>query len=240
MEQFPVITKRLLFPLFIMFLFMSYEVFALTPDQIYDRVKDSIVIVKTYDKNGRLKGFGSGVMLPSGKFATNYHVIKKGAQYRVGQGKNFLPAILEGKDSKKDICILSATGISAKPATLGQAANLRVGERVYAIGAPKGLELSLSEGIVSQLRGGPPPIIQTTVAISAGSSGGGLFNAEGELVGITTGFLEDSQNLNFALPVEWVDELARATPPISGQVVDDKASATPEPGEGINMIGRKR
>ena len=54
-----------------------------------------------------------------------------------------------------------------------------MGEPVYAVGAPQGLELSLSEGIVSQLRGGPPPLIQTTVAISQGSSGGGLFNAEG-------------------------------------------------------------
>ena len=67
-----------------------------------------------------------------------------------------------------------------------------MGEPVYAVGAPQGLELSLSEGIVSQLRGGPPPLIQTTVAISEGSSGGGLFNAEAELVGITTFYLKDS------------------------------------------------
>jgi tetratricopeptide (TPR) repeat protein len=232
MWQLSVINRRLLYLLFILFSLVATDTFALTPDQVYDRVKDSIIVVKTYDDNGRLKGLGSGVMLPSGQFVTNYHVIKKGAQYSVGQGKNFFPAILEGKDPKKDICILSAIGLNAKPATLGQAANLKVGERVYAIGAPQGLELSLSEGIVSQLRGGPPPYIQTTVAISVGSSGGGLFNAEGELVGITTGFLEDSQNLNFALPVEWVDELARATPPISGQIVNDKASATPEPGDG--------
>jgi tetratricopeptide (TPR) repeat protein len=71
------------------------------------------------------------------------------------------------------------------------------------------LELSLSEGIISQLRGGAPPIIQTTVAISPGSSGGGLFNAEGELVGIITFYLKEGQNLNFALPVEWIGELAR-------------------------------
>jgi hypothetical protein len=88
-----------------------------------------------------------------------------------------------------------------------------VGEPVYAVGAPQGLELSLSEGIVSQLRGGPPPLIQTTVAISQGSSGGGLFNAEGELVGITTFYLKDSQNLNFAVPVEWIGEVAETKSP---------------------------
>jgi tetratricopeptide (TPR) repeat protein len=68
------------------------------------------------------------------------------------------------------------------------------------------LELSLSDGIVSQLRGGPPPFIQTTAAISPGSSGGGLFDGEGRLVGLTTLYIEGGQNLNFAMPVEWIAE----------------------------------
>jgi S1-C subfamily serine protease len=67
------------------------------------------------------------------------------------------------------------------PARLGQTSKLKVGEPVYAVGAPHGLELSLSEGIVAQLRGGNPPLIQTTAAVSPGSSGGGFFNADGEL-----------------------------------------------------------
>lgn len=75
------------------------------------------------------------------------------------------------------------------------------------MGAPRGLELSLSDGIVSQLRGGPPPFIQTTAAISRGSSGGGLFDAEGRLVGFTTLYIEGGQSLNFAMPVEWVGEI---------------------------------
>ena len=115
---------------------------------------------------------------------------------------------MKAGDPDKDLCLLTAPGLAAKPARLGKAARLKVGEPVYAVGAPQGLELSLSEGIVSQLRGGPPPLIQTTVAISQGSSGGGLFNAEGELVGITTFYLKDGQSLNFALPVEWIGEVA--------------------------------
>jgi hypothetical protein len=99
--------------------------------------------------------------------------------------------------------------LEVKPVRLGKTAGLKVGDPVYAVGAPQGLELSLSEGIVSQLRGGPPPIIQTTVAISPGSSGGGLFNAEGELVGITTFQLKEGQNLNFALPVEWIGSIVK-------------------------------
>ncbi|MDP2046720.1 MAG: trypsin-like peptidase domain-containing protein, partial [Deltaproteobacteria bacterium] len=182
---------------------------ALTASQVYEQVKDSVVVVKAYDQTGKLAGLGSGVMLPSGDVITNYHVVKAGVRYTVGRGKQGVPATVKAGDPDKDLCLLTAPGLTAKPARLGRAARLKVGEPVYAVGAPQGLELSLSEGIVSQLRGGPPPLIQTTVAISGGSSGGGLFNAEAELVGITTFYLKDSQSLNFALPVEWIAEVAR-------------------------------
>jgi tetratricopeptide (TPR) repeat protein len=181
---------------------------ALTASQVYEQVKDSVVVVKAYDQKGKLAGLGSGVMLPSGDVITNYHVAKAGVRYTVGQGKQSVPVTLKAGDPDKDLCLLAAPGLTAKPARLGQAARLKVGEPVYAVGAPQGLELSLSEGIVSQLRGGPPPLIQTTVAISQGSSGGGLFNAEAELVGITTFYLKDAQSLNFAVPVEWIGEIA--------------------------------
>ena len=139
--------------------------------------------------------------------------VKKGAQYSLGQGNNFVPAILELVWIRKRIfAYYRRPSLSARPANLGRSLKLKVGERVYAVGSPKGLELSLSEGIVSQLRGGPPPIIQTTAAVSPGSSGGGLFNAEGELVGITTFQMEEGQNLNFALPVEWIAQAALQAP----------------------------
>jgi len=181
--------------------------YALTPDQVFDKVKDSIVVVKTLDAQGKVKGQGSGVLLPSGKIATNCHVVEGGASYLVGRGKQLVPATLYAEDGDKDICILDAKGITGKPVQLGKAASLKVGVPVYAVGAPMGLELSLSDGIVAQLRGGPPPFIQTTAAISSGSSGGGLFDGEGRLVGLTTLYLEGGQSLNFAIPVEWIGEV---------------------------------
>jgi hypothetical protein len=172
---------------------------------------------------------GSGVVLPSGDIVTNYHVVKAGGRYTVGQRGKTAPAFLQGSDPDKDLALLLAPGLTATPALLGQASRLKVGEPVYAVGAPQGLELSLSEGIVSQLRGDPPPIIQTTVAISPGSSGGGLFNAKGELVGIMTFYLEGGQSLNFALPVEWIREVA--TSPTMGQdrIIRKKEPIAPEP-----------
>ena len=182
------------------------QVHALTPDQVFDKVKDSIVVVKTLDAQGRLKGQGSGVLLPSGKIATNCRVVEGGASFHVGQGKELVRATLYAEDGDKDICLLNAKGITGIPVQLGKAAGLKVGVPVYAVGAPQGLELSLSDGIVAQLRGGPPPLIRTTAAISPGSSGGGLFDEEGRLVGLTTLYLEGGQNLNFAMPVEWIGD----------------------------------
>jgi tetratricopeptide (TPR) repeat protein len=207
---------------------------AMTPGAVYESVKDSVVVVKAFDQKGKPVGMGSGVMLPSGDIITNFHVVKGGVRYTVGRDKQAAPATLKAGDPDKDLCLLTAPGLGAEPARLGKTASLKVGDPVYAVGAPQGLELSLSEGIVSQLRGGHPPIIQTTVAISPGSSGSGLFNAKGELVGITTFHLKEGQSLNFALPVEWFGEVAekkiRKRP-------EGEAPGAPEPA--ANWLDRK-
>jgi tetratricopeptide (TPR) repeat protein len=183
------------------------QVYALPPDQVFNKVKDSIVVVRTLDAEGDVKIQGSGVLLPSRKIATNCHLVEGGTSYQVVQSNQLVTATLYAEDGDKDICLLDAKRITGKPAELGKAAGLKVGDPVYAVGAPKGLELSLSDGLVAQLRGGPPPFIQTTAVISPGSSGGGLFDGEGRLVGLTTLYIEGGQSLNFAMPVEWIGEV---------------------------------
>ena len=180
---------------------------ALTPSRVFDKVKNSVVVVKVLNPQGEVIGIGSGVILPSGRVVTNCHVVKRGASYEVGRGKQLVSAFLDSEDLGKDICVLAGKGIDGKPAQFGKTADLKVGDTVYAVGAPLGLELSISEGIVAQLRGGPPPLIQTTAAISFGSSGGGLFDREGRLVGLTTFQVRGGQSLNFALPVEWIGDV---------------------------------
>ncbi len=109
--------------------------YALTPDQVFDKVKDSIVVVKTLDAQGKVEGQGSGVLLPSGKIATNCHVVEGGVSYQVGRGKELVSATLYAEDADRDICILDAKGITGKPVQLGKAAGLKVGDPVYAVGA---------------------------------------------------------------------------------------------------------
>lgn len=202
-------TKSMLYA-FVFVTLSPSAVLPLTPEEIFDQVKASVLVVKVYDERGKQTCQGSGVMLPSGEVVTNYHVLKGGTRYEVGSGKDFKAARWTAGDEKKDLGLLKTEGVTAKSARLGQASQLKVGEPVYAIGSPQGLELSISDGIVSQLRGGPPPIIQTTAAISPGSSGGGLFDSKGDLIGITTFYLTEGQSLNFAVPVEWVDKIQTA------------------------------
>ncbi len=188
-------------------------VHALTPAQVFNKVKDAVVVVKTLDARGKVKGQGSGVLLPSGKVATNCHVVAGGDSYRVGHGKELIPAALYAEDDDKDICLLDAQGVEGKPAEFGSAADLKAGDPVYVVGALKGLKLSHSDGIVG-LRRAPSSLIPTTAAISPGSSGGGLFDGEGRLVGLMGFYIGEHQSLTFAMPVEWIGEIKPGRAPL--------------------------
>ena len=154
--------------------------------------------------------------------ATNCHVIDKAAKIVVRQalesdiGQSYrMDAAILAQNDERDLCLLFVGELSEPPAApivkMGAAKALSIGEEIFAIGAPQGLDLSLSRGIVSQLRRlddrQTAPYVQTDAAISPGSSGGGLFNDKGFLIGITTFKRVGGENLNFAIPAEWVGDL---------------------------------
>ena len=188
--------------------------------EVFAEVAPSVVLVLALDDNGETVAQGSGVVVGKNEVATNCHVIENAQSVVVrqaadsGGGETYrMDSRTLTRDGERDLCLLFVGELSEPPAApiaaMGAAKGLAVGEEVYAIGAPKGLELSLSRGVVSQLRGvhgkRAAPLVQTDAAISPGSSGGGLFNADGELVGITT-FKWKGESLNFAIPAEWVGE----------------------------------
>lgn len=185
--------------------------FAKTPEEVFEIASKSVVAIKVLDENAnKVTMIGSGVVVARDEVLTNCHVAEKGRFLLVRQQGRDHAALLSARLSQHDLCLLRVRDLAGQPAVLGAATRLKVGRPVYAIGAPEGLELSLSDGVVSQLRGGAGlPIIQTTAPISPGSSGGGLFDSEGRLVGITTFFLATGQNLNFAMPVDWLAELRK-------------------------------
>ena len=191
-----------------------------TPEQIYNKTIDSIVVVRTSNgKGGKIAvqthdGEGSGVVVGDNLVATNCHVVDNGGRITVmsanagHSGASVNAEIVASSDC--DLCLLKTQGLSVSPVEIGKAGNLKVGHPVYAIGVPRSLGGTLSNGIVSRLwnlsdsHALPGPLIQTNAFISYGSSGGGLFDANGRLVGITT-FGEGG--LNFAIPAEMIGQL---------------------------------
>src|SRR5574341_1529244 len=189
---------------------VAQEVHAKTPAEVFEAVSYSVVVVYGNDSAGNHKSLGSGVVLPKSDVVTNCHVVNEAARLLVKHRNREYLATLKYADHERDVCSLTVPGLTAPPATLGNTNNLKVGQRVYAVGAPRGLELTLSEGLISgfrELKVGR--YIQTTAPISPGSSGGGLFDEQGRLIGLPTFFLAEGQQLNFAVPVEWVKELSQ-------------------------------
>lgn len=166
---------------------------------------------------------GSGVVLSEdGLILTNNHVVSSGGTITVtlADGRT-VAATVVGRDAATDLAVLRAEGVSdLTPATLGTSADLQVGDTVLAFGSPLGLSGTVTSGIVSavdrtiedadtSLSG----LIQTDAPINAGSSGGPLVNAAGQVVGITVAIAttsEDGGNIGvgFAIPIDTAAEVA--------------------------------
>ena len=151
---------------------------------------------------------GSGVAIAANLLVTNCHVVQNGSSLRISRDQTKWAASLVGALPNHDLCGLRPAQLDLEPISIRSSSTLETGESVYAIGAPEGLELTFSQGIISALRETDGVhMVQTSAPTSPGSSGGGLFDAEGNLVGITTFQLREGQSLNFAMPGEWVSDL---------------------------------
>jgi cytochrome c-type biogenesis protein CcmH/NrfG len=192
-------------------LLFAVAVQAKTASEVFESVSASIVVIGTYDAKGTALGLSSGVAVASDVIATNSHAIKDAAKVQVMRRGKEYPASLPHCDWDRDVCTFTVSGINAPAVKTGSTSRLKVGERVYAVSAPQGLELTLSEGIISSLHPveGGGQYIQISAPISLGSGGGGLFDEEGRLIGLLTFYLAEGQQINFAVPVEWIPELPK-------------------------------
>ena len=193
---------------------------------VYENVNKSVVHITTIAEvqvNAFMdvlpaKGTGSGIILSTdGYILTNAHVVEKAASLKVGLYNNrSYPAKLVGIDSEDDLAVIKINvekDVVLKPITLGTSEELKIGQKVIAIGNPFGYDRTLTVGVVSGLN---RPVrtsdgkiimnaIQTDASINPGNSGGPLLNGRGEVIGInstiysTTG---SSQGLNFAIPID--------------------------------------
>ncbi len=183
---------------------------ALTPSEFFAKVAPSVWLVRVFDKDGMPTGTGSAVVIAPETLITNCHVLKGAHSFQLEHEGRVVVAKLDMWDTARDVCQVKAARLNAPAVELGDSDDVVVGEAVYTLGAPRGLELTLSNGLVSALRldqSRQIDKIQISAPISHGSSGGGLFDTDGRLIGITSSGYDDSQNLNFARPVNFVREL---------------------------------
>jgi hypothetical protein len=179
---------------------------ALSPAEAYRKVERSVYVVvaatslaDAFEENIVL---GSGVAVSDRLLLTNCHVVMDHPVIRIVRDEQVGEATLVGGDRHTDRCILKSKDHPLVPVPGVRAyKDLAVGERVFAVGTPHALERTLSEGLVSGLRQHMGvDMVQTTAPLSPGSSGGGLFDDRGNLIGITTlASIYGAQNLNFAI-----------------------------------------
>lgn len=194
-----------------------------TATQIHDMTAASVGEVTTYDAGGNGLGLGSCFVYSSdGVVITNYHVIE-GACYASVSVNDATYDVIQvlAYDPDYDLAVLQldASGLTPLPICTN---THPVGETVYAFGSSQGLTATFSQGIISYASRDVNGVqcVQHDAAISPGNSGGPLINRFGEVIGINTWYLSDSQNLNFAVSVAELSRLDFSNPMTLEQVYD--------------------
>ncbi|MFI5181050.1 MAG: S1C family serine protease [Thermoanaerobaculia bacterium] len=197
--------------------------------ELFQRSSPSVVYVTTlarqrnfFDVMEIQQGTGSGFIWDAeGRVVTNYHVVAGSPNVRVTlDDQSTYPARIVGEAPDKDIAVLqvSAPREKLKPILIGTSRDLSVGQRVFAIGNPFGLDRTLTTGIVSALGRSIQSmtnrkigeVIQTDAAINPGNSGGPLLDSAGRLIGVNTQIASPSggsAGIGFAIPVDTVNEV---------------------------------
>lgn len=186
---------------------------AKVPDSVLNQ-KKAVVTIYINDKDGNRITAGSGFIIDSkGIIATNYHVISKWLEalentvlIKMENGAYFPVEELLAFDEDNDIAIFKIEGKELPSVKLATDYKSKQGEGIIVIGSPLGLETTVSDGIVSNIRekGG---LIQITAPVSRGSSGSPVFNSKGGVIGVATFIIEGGQNLNFAIPIKHIVNL---------------------------------
>lgn len=176
---------------------------AMAPDALYRRALPSVMTLRVMKNDGSTAMGTAFFALEDGLALTAYHVIQNAASVtaRTSTGELFTVDGFIDVDVRRDVALVRVKAFGVPKLSL-EPRDPAVGTRVYVIGAPHGLEFSLSDGLVSQIQVlDGRKLLQFTCAASPGNSGGPLINASGQVVGIVASQYRDGQSLNFAVPI---------------------------------------
>ncbi len=178
----------------------------LNAQQIYSKVKPSIFsLYGTNSQYQQPRILGSAVAVTPNILATNCHVALARQYLFMKDKSQFKTVRIVYKNRQRDMCLIMVPGHIFDPVKIRGSEKVGIGEDVIAIGNPAGIERTLSKGIISNKhhRYGST-LLQTDASVSRGSSGGGLFDNEGDLIGIITLKLRGADNIALAIPTEWI------------------------------------
>ena len=215
---------------------------ALTPQEIAKTALGSTVHLGLIDAKGN-SWTGSGFVVHDDQVATNHHVIENmsmGGARLVGQEAVYPIQAILVVDKERDLAVIKVTGLDVPALPLGDSDTVQIGDKVYVAGNPQRLEGTFTGGMISAIRPEGIPLvrgktIQMDAAISPGSSGGPVLNDQGEVIGISVGHRIDGQNLNFAIPINYLKQLVNipiTAPPVKPEPAapqTDPRPAKPEP-----------
>lgn len=184
---------------------------AQTAQEIAKKAFRSTVLLVMEDATGQPLSLGSGFFVRDGEIASNLHVLEGAARgyiKLVGEKAKYDIEGITAVDPERDLVVLKVSAGRSQALPLGNSDAVQVGESVYAVGNPQGLEGTFSQGIVSSIREvGSDKLLQITAPISPGSSGGPVLNGKGEVIGVSVATFRGGQNLNFAIPSKYLKEL---------------------------------
>jgi hypothetical protein len=167
--------------------------------------KLSVSVVKILaPSNGKLYS-GSGVVVGPGKVLTNCHVVRRSSRITVMKGALRYPVESQKVDIYKDLCLLDVPSLKLPAAEIRNPSEMSVGDFAYFYGYPGGADAFFTEGRVSGLHPlSNSVVLKTTAGFSSGGSGGGLFDFNGKLIGITTFYSAGHSGGYYALPIDWM------------------------------------
>lgn len=189
----------------------------ISASQVFNEVAPATVVIIAYLPTGVSQGSGF-IVDARGVVVTNFHVVR-GAErivVKLKDGRTYPVTGIIDYSPQKDICVLKIDEINLPTVRLGDSANLNPGQKVLVVGAPMGLEYSITDGLFSGVRREfGQRFIQFSAPISPGNSGGPLLDTSGKVIGVTTYTKIAGQNLNFAVPVNEVNKFIGVYPRIS-------------------------